>query len=538
MNRRVLAVCGAAVSVAVLGPTAPSAVARVSAAPSSAAPQAPAAPAAIRWSDCATKAYPTLQCGTVKVPLDHARPEGRRITLALSRVPHTAKSSLGPLLVNPGGPGGSGLSLAGHVAAALPKEVASRYDVIGFDPRGVGRSEPALDCRPGHFAAVRPDTLPLTPAVERANRERATAFATACGERHGDLLPYLDTRSAARDLDVVRAALGAQRISYLGYSYGTYLGAVYAKLFPERVRRLALDSAVDPDGVWYDSNLAQDYAFEDRHRAFLAWVAKNDAVYGLGRDPATVEGAWSRMRAAVAAEPAGGTVGAAELEDTFLPGGYYDGYWPRLATAFAAYAKDGESGPLVAAYRALAESDASGDNGYSVYTAVQCRDAAWPRTWNQWRADTWRVHAKAPFLAWNNTWYNAPCASWPVPPLTPPDVTNTKLPPALILQATGDAATPYEGAVSLHRKLRDSSLVIEEGGGNHGVTLGGNACLDRHLARYLTDGTVPRGSGSGEADATCAALPEPKPAAAKGAAPDASERAAGQALHGLLPRRG
>lgn len=428
MNRRVLAVCGAAVSVAVLGPTAPSAVARASATPSSAAPQAPAAPAAIGWSDCATKAYPTLQCGTVKVPLDHARPHGRGITLALSRVPHTAKSSLGPLLVNPGGPGGSGLSLAGHVAAALPKEVASRYDVIGFDPRGVGRSEPALDCRPGHFAAVRPDTLPLTPAVERANRERATAFATACGERHGDLLPYLDTRSAARDLDVIRAALGAPRISYLGYSYGTYLGAVYAKLFPERVRRLALDSAVDPDGVWYDSNLAQDYAFEDRHRAFLAWVAKNDAVYGLGPDPATVEGAWSRMRAAVAAEPAGKTVGAAELEDTFLPGGYYDGYWPRLATAFAAYARDGESGPLVAAYRALAESDASGDNGYSVYTAVQCRDAAWPRTWNQWRADTWRVHAKAPFLAWNNTWYNAPCASWPVPPLTPPDVTNTKLP--------------------------------------------------------------------------------------------------------------
>ncbi|MEU2051176.1 alpha/beta fold hydrolase, partial [Streptomyces albidoflavus] len=150
MNRRVLAVCGAAVSVAVLGPTVPSA----------AAPQAPAAPAPIRWSDCATKAYPTLQCGTVKVPLDHAKPDGRRITLALSRVPHTAKSSLGPLLVNPGGPGGSGLSLAGHVASALPKEVAGRYDVIGFDPRGVGRSEPALDCRPGHFAAVRPDTLP------------------------------------------------------------------------------------------------------------------------------------------------------------------------------------------------------------------------------------------------------------------------------------------------------------------------------------------------------------------------------------------
>ncbi|MFD6240207.1 alpha/beta hydrolase [Streptomyces diastaticus] len=534
MNRRVLALCGAAASVAVLFPAAPSSA--VSRAPA----EAPAAPPAIRWSDCATEAYPTLQCGTVRVPLDHARPDGRRITLALSRVPHTAKSSLGPLLVNPGGPGGSGLSLAGHVAAALPKEVAARYDVVGFDPRGVGGSEPALDCRPGHFAAVRPDTLPLTPAVERANTERAAAFAAACGERHGDLLPYLDTRSAARDLDVIRAALGAPRISYLGYSYGTYLGAVYAKLFPERVRRLALDSAVDPDGVWYADNLAQNRAFEDRHRAFLAWVARHDAVYGLGTDPATVEQAWSRMRAAVAADPAGGTVGAAELEDTFVPGGYYDGYWPRLATAFAAYAEDGKSAPLVAAYRALAESDASDDNGYSVYTAVQCRDAAWPRRWNQWRADAWRAHAKAPFLTWNNTWYNAPCASWPVPPLTPPDVTNTAIPPALVLQATGDAATPYEGAVSLHRKLRGSSLVVEEGGGNHGVTLGGNACLDGHLARYLADGTVPRASGTGEADATCDRLPEPEPepAAAKGTTPDTAGRAQGLALHGLLPGRG
>ncbi|MFD5181114.1 alpha/beta hydrolase [Streptomyces sp. NPDC058372] len=528
MNRRALALCGAAVSVAALVPAAPSA----------AAPAAPAAPPAIRWSDCATKAHPTLQCGTVEVPLDHARPDGRRITLALSRVPHTAPTSQGPLLVNPGGPGGSGLSLAGHVATALPEEVAGQYDVIGFDPRGVGRSRPALDCRPGHFAAVRPPSLPLTRAGERANTDRAAAFAAACGERHGDLLPHLDTRSAARDLDVIRAALGAPRISYLGYSYGTYLGAVYAKLFPERVRRLALDSAVDPDGVWYTNNLAQDYAFEDRHRAFLAWVARHDAVYGLGTDPAVVEGAWSRMLSAVAADPAAGTVGAAELEDTFLPGGYYDGYWPRLATAFAAYAKDGESAPLVAAYRALAEGDASGDNGYSVYTAVQCRDAGWPRRWSQWRADAWRVHAKAPFLAWNNTWYNAPCASWPVPALAPPDVTNAAIPPALILQATGDAATPYEGAVSLHRKLRGSSLVVEEGGGNHGVTLGGNDCLDQHLARYLADGTVPSGSGTGEADATCAPLPEPRPAVVKATTRAVPERSDGQALHGLLPRHG
>jgi pimeloyl-ACP methyl ester carboxylesterase len=140
------------------------------------------------------------------VPLDHARPEGRRITLALSRVPHTSRKYQGPLLVNPGGPGGSGLTLAGFVASSLPAEVAAQYDVIGFDPRGVGGSEPALNCRPGHFAPVRPDSLPATPAVEQANLARAKSFAEACGEKYGDVLPHIDTVSAARDVDAVRSA--------------------------------------------------------------------------------------------------------------------------------------------------------------------------------------------------------------------------------------------------------------------------------------------------------------------------------------------
>lgn len=522
MRKRAAVLCGAAVVVA----------GTVTAVPAEArathtAGTAHAAP--LTWKKCGTKKYPTLQCASLEVPLDHADPRGRQITLALSRVPHTAKKYQGPLLVNPGGPGAGGRTLAGFVASALPKAVAAQYDVIGFDPRGVGKSTPALDCRPGHFGPVRPDSVPSTPRIERANLLRAQSFARACGEKYADVLPYINTVSAVRDMDRIRAALGAPRINYFGYSYGTYLGAVYAKLFPQRVRRAVLDSVVDPTGVWYEDNLAQDYAFDDRHRAFMAWVAKHDTTYRLGTDPARIEAKWYAMRAALARTPADGRVGASELEDTFLPGGYYNGYWPQLAEAFAAYVNDRNAEPLLEAYEKFGAADASDDNGYSIYTSVQCSDAVWPRDWHRWRADNWAVYRKAPFMAWSNAWYNAPCAFWPTAsPHQPVDIANGQLPPVLLFQATGDAATPYQGAVTVHRQLARSSLVVERGGGNHAVTLAGNTCLDKHLAAYLTDGTVPRGAG--EADAVCEALPEPKPLSPK--AVSASSR--GAELHRLL----
>ncbi|MFE0605879.1 alpha/beta hydrolase [Streptomyces sp. NPDC058892] len=499
----------------------------VTAAPAAPAPAAQTAQAALRWTGCATPRYPTLQCASLKVPLDHDRPAGRTITLALTRVPHTAKTSQGPLLVNPGGPGGSGRALAGFVASALPKDVAAQYDVIGFDPRGVGKSEPVLDCGSGHFAPVRPDSVPQDAATERANLDRVRAFAASCGARHADVLPHIGTVSAARDIEVLRTALGAERVSYFGYSYGTYLGAVYAKLHPDRVHRLVLDSVVDPDGVWYEDNLSQDLAFDARHKAFLAWIARHDATYRLGTDPAVVEARWYAMRQALRGTPAGGKVGPSELEDTYMPGGYYDGYWPSLAEAFAAYWVRKDPKPLVAAYERFGAVEPSAGNSYSVYTAVQCRDSAWPRNWNAWRADMWRTHAKAPFMTWNNAWYNAPCAFWPAEPLRAPDVANADLPPALLLQATGDAATPFDGAVSMREKLAGSHLVVEEGGGNHGIALSGNTCLDEKVAAYLRTGQA--------ADASCPAQAAPQPTTATRAVPSA---AGGAALHGLLGFRG
>ncbi|MFD8723761.1 alpha/beta hydrolase [Streptomyces sp. NPDC059629] len=522
MRTRAAVLCAAAAVVA----------GSVTALPASANTRTPVQASSVTWKKCGTTDYPTLQCGSVKVPLDHAKPGGQRITLALSRVPHTASASQGPLLVNPGGPGGSGLALAGFVASALPKKVAARYDIIGFDPRGVGRSSPAIDCAPGFFKPVRPDSVPATTALEEANLKRVKSFAVACGKKYASLLPYLDTVSAAQDLDSIRQALGARRISYFGYSYGTYLGAVYAKLHPDRIHRLVLDSIVDPTGVWYEDNLSQDHAFNDRHRALMAWIAKYDSTYKLGTDPEQVEAKWYAMRAALAKKPAGGKVGASELEDTFIPGGYYNGYWPYLAEAFSAYANGKKTTALVEAYRNFAAVDASGENGYSVYAAVQCRDSSWPRDWNQSSKDNWAAYEKAPFMTWNNAWYNAACAYWPTKTLKPTDIANAELPPALLFQATDDAATPYQGGVTTHRLLAGSSLVVEQGGGNHGITLSGNTCLDKYLATYLTDGKVPHGTGT--ADATCRKSPDPKPLTTK-TAPTSSR---GSTLHGLLGFRG
>jgi pimeloyl-ACP methyl ester carboxylesterase len=465
----------------------------------------------------------TVECATVRVPLDPLEPLGQQISLALNRVRGSASrdaNHLGVLLVNPGGPGASGLGMARYVAATLPKDIAARFDVIGFDPRGVGASEPALSCvdPARYYAAPRPDNVPHVKAAEDVLIARAREYARGCGNRWAWFLPYLTTENTARDMDAIRAALGEDKISYLGYSYGTYLGAVYATLYPQRVRRLVLDSVVDPDGVWYKSNLAQDYNFDQRHKEFLSWVARNQGAYRLGSSQTAVSFAWYALRARLKAQPAGGLVGPSELDDIFTAGAYSTSLWPSLAQAFSDYVLKADTTGLVALYHSESEVDAKEENSYAVYLGIQCRDAVWPRTWDRWHADTEKVNATAPFMAWPNAVYNAPCAFWPERGGKPVQVGTGEVPPVLLLQSEHDAATPQEGAVHM-RRLFPTARLISQGGGDHGVSLAGNACADRYLAAYLRDpGSLPERKATAP-DATCPASPEPKPVARMAAHP-------------------
>jgi pimeloyl-ACP methyl ester carboxylesterase len=463
---------------------------------------------ALHWRSCSIEGA-SLQCARLSVPLDYAHPAGRKITLALSRVPATAPPSQqqGDLLVNPGGPGGSGLALAAVVADGLSPQVAADYNIIGFDPRGVGSSSPALTCDPSFFAGERPDYVPASAAAEQTLINRAKSYAADCEKRYGWLLPYMTSVDAARDMNSIRAALGVPAISYFAYSYGTYLGQVFATLFPHRLRRMVLDSTVDPTGAWYADNIAQDYAFEGRMEAFFSWVAANNATFRLGSTRAAVDHAWYRARARLQAHPVQGRIGADDFDDTFLQGGYSNGLWPGLAAALAAYLHTGTTGPLVSQYQ---QEGVQGENEFAVYNAVECSDVNWPRNWAKWNSDTRRVYRTAPFQAWDNAWFNASCAFWPVRgPAHPLSIKGAGLPGILMIQGTLDAATPYAGAQVAHRLLPSARMVVVEGGGNHGQSLAQppNTCVDGYLNRYLATGALP--SGPGLVNATCPALPPP-----------------------------
>jgi pimeloyl-ACP methyl ester carboxylesterase len=468
----------------------------------------------LNWQPC-TVSGASMQCASLAVPLDYRHPSGRKITLALSMVPATApqRQRQGDLLVNPGGPGGAGRYLAASVALSLDPKVASEYNIVGFDPRGVGASVPALHCDPSFFAGVRPDYIPANQAAEQTLLGRAQAYAAGCEHRFGWLLPHMTTQDSARDMDSIRAALGQRKISYLGYSYGTYLGQVYATLFGNRVRRMVLDSTVDPQGAWYADNISQDYAFESRIQAFFAWIAAHAATYGLGTTGARVQQAWYRARAELTAHPADGPSGPAigpdEFDDTMLQGGYSNTLWPGLAAALAAYLHTGSPRGLLSEYKALGGQN---ENEFAVYNAVECSDVNWPRNWAKWDADTRRVYRTAPFEAWDNAWFNAACAFWPVHgPAQPLAIKGAGLPPILMIQGSLDAATPYQGAQVAHKLLPSARMVVVTGGGNHGQSLSQppSLCVNNYLNNYLATGALPHRPGL--VNATCPTLPNPSP---------------------------
>lgn len=474
-------------------------------------------PPPIEWAECEN---PDLvdagaECGKVVVPLNYARPDGQKIKLAVSRIKHKSSDAdyQGPMLVNPGGPGGSGLDLS-VLGQYVPKKAGDTFDWIGFDPRGVGSSEPALTCDPNYFGYNRPEYVPSTRELEQTWLKRSKGYAQACGKSKAKaLLPHLKTRDVVKDMESIRKALGAEKLNYYGFSYGTYLGQVYATQYPTKLNRVVFDGVVNPKNVWYQANLEQDIHFDRVIKIYFEWISRYDDVYHLGDEPIEVEQEFYKQKKILDKKPAGGKIGSDEWTDLFLPAGYGQHRWDTIAKAFSDWVHDKKWQPLKEQYDRVA--GIGDDNGYAVYLGVECTDVQWPTDWNQWREDNWRIHKWAPFETWANAWYNAPCRYWPAKAGTVPQVDGSKAPPVLLISEESDAATPFGGALEVRKRFPKSSLISLPGGTTHSGSLGGNACVDDQIADYLATGELPKRKNGNDSDAQCTPLPKPVPEGAK-----------------------
>ncbi|WP_199754002.1 alpha/beta hydrolase [Amycolatopsis sp. WAC 01375] len=467
----------------------------------------------ITWGACTdqTLINAGAECGYLPVPLDYSRPRGEQIQLALSRVKHKAPDARyqGVMFTIPGGPGGSGLLLATR-GPRVPNHAGDAYDWVGFDPRGVGASKPALSCVPDYMDYHRPNYVPTTRQLEKTWLLRSKSYADACAEKNSlALLENMKTTDTVKDMESIREALGAEQLNFYGYSYGTYLGQVYGTLFPRHVRRMVLDSTVDPRNVWYQAFLNQDLASDVNLGIWFGWVASHDDVYHLGKTQAAVKQVFDTQLKKLAAAPAGGYIGPAEFLDVFLQASYRQLNWTLLGDALTKFVK-GDWQTMKGLFESF--GGRGDDNGYAVYLAVVCTDVKLPPSWQQWKRDNWRTHEKAPYFTWQNAWYNAPCRSWHAKPGKPVKVDGSKVPSVLMIGETLDAATPYEGSLEVRSRFPGARLIGEPGGTSHAITPRGNACVDSRIADYLATGALPERKPGRMADVECAPLPLPVPA--------------------------
>jgi pimeloyl-ACP methyl ester carboxylesterase len=473
-------------------------------------------PPPINWHKCSD---PTLQqfgaqCGFVIVPLDYRHPHGKKIKLAVSRVRHTVPNSQyqGVMLVNPGGPGGSGLiySILGQF---VPNHAGDAYDWIGFDPRGVGSSRPELTCDRFYFHGDRPPYVPRTKHILHRWVARSKRYAADCkNSAHSGLFRHIKTVDNARDMNSIRAALHQKQINYYGFSYGTYLGQVYATMFPHRVRRMVLDSNVDPRKVFYRSNQLQDVAFQRTFDIYLRWIAKNHKYYHLGRTANAVHRTYRATVAMLNRHAARGILGGDEFTDVMQNPAYYVYNWDSVAHAWQKLVNRHQPGDLIEDYTSANPTTPAGDNGYAIYLGTQCTDAWWPHSQARLNRDNWALNKKYPFLTWPNAWFNGPCAYWKFPNRTKVHVTGRDVHvPVLLIDETFDPATPYEGSLYIRHIFPTASLIEGRNGTTHAGSLSGVACTDDSIARYLQTGAVPPRKPHYGSDKVCPPVPKPTP---------------------------
>jgi len=434
-------------------------------------------------------------CAELSVPLDHDDPDGRQITIALLRTSEADPDErIGSLLLNPGGPGGSGIDFVRRLP--VPHEVAERFDIVGFDPRGVGRSTP-IDC---HSHLV--DLYDADPTMEdQTDRDRYLAvsqrFVDECEARHGDLLPHLGTEDVARDLDRIRAALGDDGLTYLGYSYGTSIGQQYARLFPTKVRALVLDGVVDPSVSGLEAASRQADGFEAALGRFIADCDERACLDGGAG--ATVDAVIAAAERAPIPAPGADRPATPGVVGIGIGQALYARWlWPTLADALAD-ARDGDGTGLVAlADQYLGREGDDHALGFEVYFAVSCLDSTWPTDPDDVFDAAEEVGRRDPRTGEGLVNDYVRCALWPVDPqpLEPVPSDLHDLPPVLLVSTTGDPATPHGNAQRVARTMPNAVLLTHRGDG-HTITFNGSACVDEVVVDYLVTAEAPA------ADPTC-----------------------------------
>ncbi|RLK47456.1 alpha/beta hydrolase [Microbacterium telephonicum] len=453
----------------------------------------------LTWEGCSGADAGSYDCTQVTAPSDWSDPDAGDLSLALIRRSADSGSPMGSLLTNPGGPGASGYDLIADSASfAVAAPLLQAYDVIGFDPRGVGRSSAVACLSPADMDAYLFDI----PADPRGSdgwtaelTQRNEGFVAGCEQSSDGILPYITTDNAARDMDLLRAVLGDEKLNYLGYSYGTFLGATYAKLFPDRVGRLVLDGAIDPSVSGLDVSTTQAVGFESALRAYMAdCLTTSDCPFAGDVDDAMAD--LGTLLASVDRSPLansdGRMLGADSLMTGIISALYSQASWQYLTVGLTDALQGNASVMFQLAdfYYGRNPDGSYADNSTEAFRAYNCMD--YPVDTDQADVDAADavVAAQAPTIApyWDGV---DVCASWPYPPTGVREpIAADGAAPIVVVGTTNDPATPYTWSQSLADQLSSGVLVTRVGEGHTGYNKG-NACVDDAVNAYMLDGTVP-----------------------------------------------
>ncbi|PWV51089.1 alpha/beta hydrolase family protein [Nocardiopsis sp. L17-MgMaSL7] len=464
----------------------------------------------LAWEECET-GLPDSECAVFEVPLDYDEPGGERIEIAVKRLPATGDEVVGSLLVNPGGPGGSGHDFVDHAPYTVSEPVRESFDVVGFDPRGVGRSTPltcldaegidaflGTDYGDGEGAD---DLAELSPEGLAEIEANSRAFVEACEENDPELMRNIGTADVARDMDVLRGLLGDEELTYLGASYGTHIGAQYAEQFPDRVRALVLDGAVDPSQDQLSVSVEQATGFETALRSFVEdCLTRPDCPLGA-RGSGVDEGiaALDALLAGAADEPLANSTGdgrevnRARAELGVLAALYTENWWPRVREALTDAMEEGDgTGLLLLGDDLYGRADlAEYENSTAALTAVNCSDSVAPREVEAYAEAAAEAAEESPMFGPMLAWGALTCAFWPEEAVAPLGELNAVgADPIMVVGTTRDSATPYAWSEALADQLESGFLVTRDGDGHTGYRMG-DACVDTVVDEYLLELTVP-----------------------------------------------